>query len=118
MPNAPPSSAAPTTTTTRTEPATIRVGGAVFEVGHEGDIVVTGDWDCDGTPGAALLRPGTGEVFAFDVLATPGAPVAGRLVTTLPDARSLETIDQPGGCTTLLARHADGSPQTLTVSES
>jgi hypothetical protein len=114
-----PASTRPTTTPTASpRPSSAErftAAGALFQVGQTGDVVVTGDWDCDGTLGAALLRPANGDVFAFDVLATPSSPVSGRFVTTVPDGRTLETIDQPDGCTTLLARRADGSPQTLTV---
>lgn len=89
--------------------------GASFAVGDEGDSVVIGDWDCDGTAGAALLRPGTGEVFVFDRLAAPDEPVTGRLVATLPGAAHLEAVEQPSGCEALVIRHLDETPQVIPV---
>jgi hypothetical protein len=96
-------------------PARFESDGATFEVGESGDIVVTGDWDCDGRRGAALLRERTGEVFVFDVLAPPGEPVPGRPLTPMPDAVALETIEQPGGCDSLVARRADGGADVIAV---
>lgn len=93
--------------------ARIEAGGAVYEVGRAGDQVVIGDWDCDGEPGAALLRPDTGEIFVFDLLATPDHAVTGRALAQLPDAASLDTVDQTDGCTSLTVRLDDGSPRVL-----
>ncbi|HEX7094390.1 MAG TPA: hypothetical protein VF183_00805 [Acidimicrobiales bacterium] len=92
--------------------------GATFAVGRAGDSVVAGDFDCDGVTGAALLRPDTGEVYVFDRLATPDAPVTGRLVATMPGGVALEAVAQPSGCDALVMRHADGSPQVLPVRRS
>lgn len=91
----------------------VEAGGARYAVGQAGDHVVLGDWDCDGQPGAALLRPATGAVFVFDVLATPDQPISGRPLATVPDAVGLVTIDQTDGCTSLAVRLADGSPRVL-----
>jgi hypothetical protein len=91
----------------------IEAGGARYAVGRLGDQVVLGDWDCDGQPGAALLRPATGEVYVFDVLATPDHTVTGRPLATLPDATGLVALDQADGCTSLAVRLADGTPRVL-----
>ena len=40
--------------------------GRRYLVGREGDIVVLGDWDCEGDRTPAVLRPGTGEIAVFD----------------------------------------------------
>ena len=71
----------------------ITVGDERFEVGQPGDEIVLRDWDCDGQPTPALLRPRTGEVFVFtkwdrsaDVVIGPNATVVGaqRLVADAP----------------------------------
>jgi serine/threonine protein kinase len=116
----PPSTHAPTTHPPTTHApsapeaaAQFRVHGATYAAGREGDVVVVGDWDCDGTMGAALLQPDDGDVYVFDRLAQPDTPVTGRLVATVEGAVSLEPFEQTDGCTSLAARHADGSPRLI-----
>jgi hypothetical protein len=111
-----PPSTVPTAATTVApeEPAQLAIDGATYAVGQAGDVVVTGDWDCDGVPGAALLQPGTGAVFAFDHLATPGERVEGRPITTIDGATTLEVIRQPDGCDSLVVRTGDGRADVLT----
>lgn len=46
--------------------AILEHGGRRYAVGATGDFVETGDWDCDGRPTAAIVRPSTGEVVVFD----------------------------------------------------
>lgn len=52
-----------------------RVGGRAYEIGQPGDEVVVGDWDCNGTPTPAVLRPRSGEVFTFATWGDGGAVV-------------------------------------------
>ncbi|MCC5947230.1 MAG: serine/threonine protein kinase [Nitriliruptoraceae bacterium] len=40
------------------------------------DVLLVGDWTCDGRETPALYRPADGQVFTFDVLTTDGAEVA------------------------------------------
>jgi hypothetical protein len=63
--------------------------GARYEVGEAGDLVVVGDWDCDGAATAAVVRPADGSVWAFagwspdatsSVLGHVPAPVGARAV--------------------------------------
>lgn len=42
-----------------------RVGDVEVELGQEGDLVSFADTDCDGIVTPVLLRPDTGEIFAF-----------------------------------------------------
>lgn len=65
------------------------VAGRRYVAGEVGDRVRVADWNCDGTATVALLRPNTGEVFAFpdwDV-DTEGSTV--HAVTTVDDAVDL-----------------------------
>lgn len=62
----------------------VSVGEERFQVGQPGDHVAVRDWDCDGQPTPALLRPSTGEVFLFarwdrdsEVVVQPIATVVG-----------------------------------------
>ena len=66
----------------------VSVDGHQFSVGDPGDRVVLGDWDCDGTPTAALARPSTGEVFVFDRW-----PVAGVEATVEPVGTVTGAVD-------------------------
>jgi len=117
---------APTTTTVPapvatqvwpTRPLDLRDGvlttedGTRYRLGQAGDTAVTGDWSCSGRATVALLRPATGEVFAFDDWAQPGRDVVARPVGQVPGATALEAADVDGdGCTDLLATAPDSAP--------
>ena len=47
-----------------------------YAVGATGDFVETGDWDCDGQPTAAIVRPSTGGVVLFDAWPGPGETIS------------------------------------------
>jgi hypothetical protein len=112
---APATTTATTTPTAATEadPVRLEVDGAVYELGRAGDIAVSGDWDCDGRPGVALLRPDSGIVFTFDLPEAIGTPMPGHPLATVPDAVGLTAIEQPGGCSALVVQHADGSTHVI-----
>lgn len=80
--------------------------GRRYEVGEPGDLVVVGDWDCDGTPTPAVLRPRSGEVFAFDSWGS-GEPVEVAPISQVSSAEALVTTPGAGGCTALAVRMAD-----------
>jgi hypothetical protein len=46
--------------------ATLRHDGHAVAVGGAGDLVVVGDWDCDGIDTPAVLRPSSHSVWVFD----------------------------------------------------
>ena len=46
--------------------AVLEHGGRRYAIGLQGDLVATGDWDCDGTPTPAIVRPATGDVVLFE----------------------------------------------------
>lgn len=122
---APPSN----TTTTRAAPALVwpreatdfRDGvlsarGARYELGRVGDVVVQGDWSCTGRATVALLRPTTGEVFAFDGWAEEGRDVVGRAVGAFPGATDLRVADlDADGCADLQALNADATPAVVAI---
>ena len=57
----------------------LEVAGERYQLGQPGDVVVLGDWDCDGRDTPALYRPG-GAVLFFDGWAEDGRalPAASR----------------------------------------
>jgi len=86
--------------------------GRRFEVGEPGDLLAVGDWDCDGEPTAALLRPATGEVFVFTWWPLPTEAAAVQAAAVVPGATTLQPRLAPAagpGCRALVVRSADGA---------
>jgi hypothetical protein len=81
-------------------------------LGRPGDVVLTDDWLCRGSPVPALLHPATGEVFVFDH--PPGADRP-RRVGTVPGATGLRAIPTDDGCPLLAAVAPNRTPVTLAV---
>jgi hypothetical protein len=52
--------------TARPGDGVVRHGGHRWAAGASGDVVVVGDWDCDGLATPAVLRPATGQVWTYD----------------------------------------------------
>lgn len=99
-PTVPPTAVDPprTTTTSAAPVEDIAVRGNLvvragerWTVGRPGDVVLVGDWDCDGERSPAVLRPATGQVWLFAGWAADGAPTAGRPVASVPGATSART---------------------------
>ena len=72
--------------------------GARYRVGEAGDRAATGDWDCDGVPTVALLRPSTGAVFVFPAWADAGSALDTPERTRLPGATDLRAAPRLDGC--------------------
>lgn len=121
----------PTTVTTTSAPVAVRVwppepldlhdgvltfGGSRYAVGLRGDAVVAGDWACTGQRTLALLRPATGEVFAFDEWAGEGEEKAARPLGKVEGATALRAADVDGdGCDDLEVARPNGPPVHLEV---
>lgn len=88
--------------------------GRRYAIGSEGDLVVIGDWDCDGEATPAIARPNTGQVVLFDRWPSPGATIsesdasARRVVDDLIGVE-LEKADGPGACDRLRVHTATRS---------
>ena len=88
--------------------------GRRYAIGAEGDLVVIGDWDCDGVATPAIARPGTGQVAMFDRWPPPEATIsesdasARRVVDDLIGVE-LERGDGPGTCDRLRVHTATRS---------
>ncbi len=94
-------------------PVRVHAGGATYEVGREGDQLVVADWRCTGEPAAVLLRPSTGELFAFDALPDAAAPVTGRHLATVAGAREIVTDLVGQACPPLAVRDTAGTTSLI-----
>jgi hypothetical protein len=97
--------------------AVVTAGEARWTLGEPGDRVALGDWDCDGSASAALLRPPTGDVFVFPAWAELGSPVSVTPIQRVAGAVDIHT--EPGGptCDSLVVERATGPPRTIEVPE-
>ena len=86
----------------------LAAGGRRYRVGQPGDELLVADWDCDGTPTPALLRPSTSEVFVFPAWVEHGE-LSVRPVVRVPGGAGLVSDMGSGGCPTLAVRTTDGS---------
>lgn len=88
--------------------------GRRYAIGAEGDLVVIGDWDCDGEATPAIAQTSTGQVVLFDRWPSPGATIsesdasARRVVDDLIGVE-LERADESGGCDRLRVHTATRS---------
>ncbi|GIU85196.1 MAG: hypothetical protein KatS3mg008_1971 [Acidimicrobiales bacterium] len=100
------------------EPAVIHEGmvgtsDGWIAVGDPDDVVVLGDWDCDGSSTPALLRRGTGEVFVFDRWPPRDGSLSATPVTEVSDATDLD-VRRDGRCDVLYVETADASVRVST----
>lgn len=109
--------AAPVTATTAPAPPSrpvswegnvAEVEGTRYEMGLPGDVLLLGDWNCDGTPTPALYRPSTGRVYRFDAWATAGREVAATDGGQLPRHAVPTVAAGAGGCDRVAAAGAPG----------
>lgn len=92
----------------------LTVGDARYALGLPGDLVVSGDWRCTGSRTVALLRPGTGEVFAFDGWPVAGEEAVARPLGTVAGATAMRAVDPDGdGCDDLEVARGGGAPVPL-----
>jgi hypothetical protein len=91
--------------------AVIDHGGRRYGIGQEGDVVVVGDWDCDGTPTPAVLRPATGDIAVFDRWPEPDASVRSISAWVVEGAHDL-TAEAGSRCDRLRV-HTTGESRLL-----
>ncbi|MDZ7673924.1 MAG: hypothetical protein U5K30_02480 [Acidimicrobiales bacterium] len=70
------------------------VGDVEIELGQDGDLVSFADTDCDGIVTPVLLRPGSGEIFAFDEWSL-SEPVEVTSIGVVDGAESIERGPEP-----------------------
>jgi len=94
----------------------LTVDGARYRVGQAGDAVAIGDWACSGRPTPVILRPSSGELFAFDDWAQPGHDVTARLLGRVEHATEVRATPIGGsGCHELEVLRIEGPPARLDV---
>ena len=87
---------------------TVEVDGVAYHIGDPGDVAATGDWDCDGEPTAALLRPSSGSVFVFEGWADADNDLVATALTTIDGATGLRAEPNDDGCDRLIVESPDG----------
>lgn len=93
--------------------------GIRYSIGAPGDALVTGDFLCSGTRTLALLRPGTGEVFTFDVWPGADTDTTGRPAGTVPGATTFRAVKaNDRACDELEVARTKGSPVRVRVTAS
>lgn len=95
----PPTTTAPTTTASIPAPPALVASGGVFEhdgrryaLGSADDVVVLGDWDCDGSATPAVLVAASGDVARFERWPEPGGEVTATAIVHEPTATGLEVV--------------------------
>ena len=84
-------------------PGLVALGETSYRIGVEGDEVYVGDWDCDGTATAAVVRPSSGAVFFFSEWADGDAEVVVDPVAVLGPSTGGAVNDEDGdGCPDLV----------------
>ena len=80
------------------EGGVVRAQGRRWQVATAGDVVLVGDWDCDGTATPAVVRPGSGQVWTFPRWAgsgEAGEEVVAELAGAVPGAVDAVAVEVP-----------------------
>ncbi len=117
---APPTTPPPTTTvehlpTTSTSvpmqsstPLILQHDGRRYGLGEEGDVVVVGDWNCDGHASPAILQNSTGIVAVFESWPESGGQLEPAFTVPATGVESLQS-ESSGDCDVIRARSPYGS---------
>ena len=90
----------------------VRTGGHRWAVGDPGDLVAVGDWDCDGAPTPAVVRPSRRQLYVFDEWATTDAAAEASPGPTVPDGVTAVAAD---GCGRATLRTTDGRTHLVVI---
>ena len=94
---------------------TVDAGISRWSLGEPGDQVVLGDWDCDGEASAALLRPGSGEVFVFAAWAEVGEDLTVEATDRVDGAVGIRSQPDGPGCDELVVDLDSGGATRVEV---
>ena len=82
-----------------------------WAVGASGDELAVGDWWCRGRRTLAVLRPSTGDVYAFDGWAGPGGELTTGPAGRVEGGTALRAADLDGdGCHELMVARGEQPP--------
>jgi hypothetical protein len=79
----------------------VTAGDRRWRVAESEDLAAVADWDCDGRATAAVVRPGTGEVWVYDGWAAADRPVTARPGPDVPGVTRARAVPARGGCARL-----------------
>jgi len=96
----------------RQDSPVVAVDGTAYRIGQPGDQVRIGAWGCRPAR-AVVLRPDTGEVFAFRGWARPGHDLVARQVARVAPGSRLVGGRLDRGCPSLSATSPDGASTVL-----
>lgn len=92
-----------------TAPATVlEHAGVRYAIGDPGDIVVLGDWDCDGMPTPSVVRRADGSAWVFRRWADGAEVAAADLLGDGLAPVAAVSRKEEGGCDVLAITTADG----------
>ncbi len=91
--------------------AALSVGGRRFELGVDGDLIVLGDWTCDGQATPALISAADGAIHPFPTWPDE-APLDVEAVAVVGEVTSATVVDE--GCDVLVVELADGTTTEIT----
>lgn len=75
----------------------VSIGGRRWQVAEADDVVVVGDWDCDGSATPTIVRPTTGGVWVFARWAEADEDVTAEEAGNVPGAVSASPVPAGGG---------------------
>ncbi|MDP8988244.1 MAG: hypothetical protein M3N11_07860, partial [Actinomycetota bacterium] len=75
----------------------VAAAGARWQVGAPDDLIVVGDWDCDGLATPAVVRPSSGQVWTFPRWAEDGDGVVAEPVEVVPTPVAEATVVRGSG---------------------
>ena len=91
-----------------TAAAVLEHEGSSYAIGAPGEIVLVGDWDCDGTPTPSVVRPADGSVWTFRAWSAGGEVVTAEPLGRTPSAVTAMSRRERGGCDVIAVTTADG----------
>lgn len=117
----PPPSAAPATPPSPPSPpagteGAVEHDGVRYQVGAPGDLVVIGDWECDGVVTPGLVRPADGSVWAFRSWALGNEVVVAERVGRASEPRQAVVARADDGCDVIAVTTSDGDEVIITAS--
>ncbi len=97
----------------------VTAAGVRWQVAAPDEIVVVGDWDCDGQPTPAVVRPGSGQVWTYSRWADDGESLTAAPAGVVPGASSATAMHADAeavgkkGCDTIAVTDAKGGSSVV-----